>query len=147
MAPEIQELACQLHSQKLDTYSNKLDDYGGKLDMLSGDVKDITKCMSQIEVLLERSLTTQKALENDSAIHKEIFTALRNLTEDLTRIKSDEILALKVRMEGISGRLTALEESRKGMLGIVSPVITWAVIGLLTGLTVLFVTHGIGGTK
>jgi hypothetical protein len=130
---------------------NERDEYchshAEKLNELRSDVKGIATYIPKIEAVLERSLAMQESLKSATETNKEIFTILRHLTEDLSRIKSDEIAGLKIKAQEMNGRLKALEESRRGVLQIVSPVWTAVIIGSLGAILALVVTHGIGGIK
>ena len=89
----------------------------------------------------------QESLKLSAETNKEIFTILRQLTEDLSRIKSEEISGIKIKMQEMDGRLKVLEESRRGVLQIVSPVWTAVIVAGLGAILALVVTHGIGGVK
>lgn len=133
MSNEDQEKNCREHSNQLTE--------------LKCDVKEVKAVLPDIKILLERSVHLQEQMREASDTNKEIFTSLRNLTEDLTRIKSDEITGLKIKTQGIDGRLKVLEESRKGILQIISPVWTGVILGGLTAILTLVIMHGIGGAK
>ncbi len=133
MSHEEQDGYCQRHAEKLDE--------------LKTAVEKIADYIPKIETAIERSLDVKEAMKHSAEINRETFGILRNLTEDLARVKSEELTAIKLKHSDLEGRVKALEESRKGIMGVVSPVITWALVGILTGLTILFVSHGVGGQK
>ncbi len=130
---------------------NERDEYchshAEKLNELRSDVKGIAIYIPKIEAVLERSLAMQESLKLSAETNKEIFTILRQLTEDLSRIKSEEISGIKIKMQEMDGRLKVLEESRRGVLQIVSPVWTAVIVAGLGAILALVVTHGIGGVK
>ena len=125
-------MKCLEHGHKVDLM---LDQMG----TMHESVNTIAAYVPKIEVALERLANVQDILHGYADIHKELFRLQRSTTETLN------VLAVKVSTN--EGRLSILEESRKGVLSIVSPVATWAIVALLGALALLSVTHGIGMGK
>lgn len=123
------EVKCVEHSVKMDGLLEQVEE-------MHDSIREISSYVPKIEIALERLVDVRGTLQSFADVHKEIFRTLRELNTKLGDIDKQAI-AMEV-------RLRALEESRRGVTGILSPVITWGIIAGISVLAALAVLNGVG---
>lgn len=110
---------CRLHTDKLDD--------------LHEDLKSVVAYIPKIELALSKMIDIQDDMRHHASIHKDLYEHLRRSTQELAD--------MRVQYTALEGRVALLEDSRKGALSMLTPIVSWLLIGALSVLAGLAVAR------